>query len=178
MQRILHILQFLLARDIGPYFAMLGQEYVTPPLHGADDFRDFNVRYDRPVADLVHDAGGRFHVHCHGPLQSVLSDFIELGADVLHPIEAPPLGDVTAKEAKQTFRNRVCIEGNVQIGDMYTEDPDTIRSLTAELIHDAFGDGKGLIVCPTASPYVPEMSERCFENYAALVAVVTSWHNR
>ena len=169
------LVQFLAGRGVGPYFAILGQEYVTPPLHGPQDFAEFCVRYDRAIADAVHEAGGFLHVHCHGPLQAVLAAFIDLGADVLHPIEPPPMGDVTAKEAKTVLRGRVCIEGNIQIGDMYTHTADAVRAQVERLIEDAFDDAKGLIVCPTASPYVPEMTPQCYDNYAALVDVVVNW---
>ena len=173
--KMLHILKYVLSRNVGPYYAMLGQEYVTPPLHGPQDFYDFNVQYDRPIADLIHDAGGLLHVHSHGPVKDVLPAFIELGADVLHPLEAPPLGDVTPKIAKEALRGKVCIEGNVQIGDMYTLTADEIRQQVEDLIRDAFDDHAGLIVCPTASPYIPEMSQQCYENYAALVDTVVNW---
>ena len=115
------------------------------------------------------------HVHSHGPLKDVLPAFIDLGADILHPLEAPPMGDVTPKMAKEAFRDKVCIEGNIQIGDMYEKRPEEIRAMVTALIEDTFDDRKGLIVCPTASPYVPEMSQQCHDNYAALVDVVTHW---
>ena len=174
-REILHRLDFLIAQGAGPYFAILGHEYVAPPLHGREDFFAFNVEYDRPIAERIHEAGGLLHVHCHGPLKAVIDGFVDLGADVLHPIEAPPMGDLSAKEAKAALRGRVCIEGNIQIGDMYDQTPENIREQAAALIQDAFGDGKGLILCPTASPFVPEMTPRCLENYAALVDIVTNW---
>ena len=177
MDHLVHILKFLLRQGVGPYFAILGQEYITPPLHGPRDFYDFNVQYDHPISDLIHEAGGYLHVHCHGPLKDVLPGFVELGADILHPIEPPPLGDVTPEMAKQALRDRVCIEGNIQIGDMYTASAQAIKEMVVSLIEDAFDDHKDLIVCPTASPYVPEMTPQCYENYAALVDVVTDWQD-
>ncbi|MBN2312152.1 MAG: hypothetical protein JXR94_24450, partial [Candidatus Hydrogenedentes bacterium] len=178
LDQMLAVARYLVGAGVGPHFALLGQEYVAPPLHSPRDFAEFNVRYDRQIADGVHEAGGRLHVHCHGPLKAVLPQFLDLGADVLHPIEAPPMGDVTPAMAKEVFRGRTCIEGNIQIGDMYTETPEGIRAAAEGLIRDAFDDGGGLIVCPTASPYVPEMSRQCYDNYAALVEVVANWPGR
>jgi len=43
-----------------------------------------------PIIDLIHDAGGCIHVHCHARVKQVLPDFVEMGVDVLHPFEAPP----------------------------------------------------------------------------------------
>ncbi|HUV06609.1 MAG TPA: uroporphyrinogen decarboxylase family protein [Spirochaetia bacterium] len=168
------LVRYLLERGIGPYFAMSGEEYLVPPLHGREDFFDFNVRYDRPITDLVHDAGARVHVHCHGSIESVIDGFVALGADVLHPFEAPPLGDITPKKAKEALRGKVTLEGNIQIGDMYGKHPGEIRDQVRDLIADGFEDHRGLIVCPTASPYIPGAGERCTPNYRAMVEAVLS----
>jgi hypothetical protein len=162
----------LVEAGIGPYFGIAGQEYITPPLHGPRDFYDFNVVYDKPIADLIHDAGGLFHVHSHGRIKGLLKYFIELGADVLHPLEAPPMGNITMSEAKQELKDRVCIEGNVQIGDMYRSTAEEIKQMAEELIRDAFYDSKGLIVCPTASPYIPVLDDQGLMNYMTLINTV------
>ncbi len=36
-------------------------------------------------------------------------------------------------------------------------------------------DGKNLIVCPTASPYIRGAGKRCFEQYNAMIDAVLSW---
>jgi hypothetical protein len=142
--------KFLLGAGVGPRFSMLGEEYIVPPLHGPSDFADFNGRYDKPIIDLVHDAGGRMHIHSHGSIKAVFHGFIDMGVDVLHPFEPPPQGDILAREAKSLARGRMCLEGNIQIHRMYEATPEELRVETEQLIRDAFDDGKGLIVCPTA----------------------------
>ncbi len=64
------------------------EEMVAPPLHGRQDFIDFNVRYDRAIADRIHAAGGRLNVHCHGSVKSIIDCFPELGADCLVQYQA------------------------------------------------------------------------------------------
>ncbi len=98
---------------------MLGQEYSVPPLHGPKDFSDFNTRYDKPIIDLIHDAGGRVHVHSHGSIKSMFQGFVDMGADVLHPFEPLPLRDIIACEAKTFARDKMCLEGNIPIHRMY-----------------------------------------------------------
>jgi len=168
----IRLVKYLLAHNVGPYFCTLGQEYIVPPLHGRRDFFDFNVRYDRPITDLIHEAGGRIHIHSHGSIKTVLDGFIELGADVLHPFEAPPMGDITPREAKDVVRGKVTIEGNLQIADMYESSPENIREQTEALLKDAFDDHKGLIICPTASPYLVGEGKRCTANYLAMIDTV------
>jgi hypothetical protein len=175
MNVILNSLKLLLAHGIGPFFSMAGEEYVVPPLHGPRDFYDFNVRYDKPIVDLIHDAGGRIHVHCHGRIRAVLKGFVELGVDVLHPFEGPPLGDITPREAKAIVGDRICLEGNIQIHNMYDHTPEEIRAETEALIADVFVDRRGLIVSPTASPYIRGRGEDCYPQYEAMIGTVVNW---
>jgi hypothetical protein len=172
MSIMLEVVAFLLDSGIGPFFSMLGEEYIVPPLHGPKDFVDFNVRYDKPIIDRIHDGGGRVHVHSHGSIKSVFQGFIDMGADVLHPFEPPPQGDITAREAKDAARGKLCLEGNIQIYRMYEATPDDIRRETAHLIDTAFDDHRGLIVCPSASPYIPGQGDICFPQYKAMVDTV------
>lgn len=175
MNLVLRLLNYLLERKIGPYFSMSGEEYVAPPLHSPEDFNDFNLRYDKPIADKIHEAGCRLHIHCHGRLKKIMRSFLELGPDVLHPIEPPPMGDITAAEAKAILRDQICIEGNLQIAAMYENTPAQIAEETKTLIADAFGDRKNLIVSPSASPYIHGQGEACLEQYRAMIETVLNW---
>lgn len=175
LQIILNALKFLLSHKVGPYFCMCGEEYITPPLHGPGDFNDFNVKYDRPIIDLIHEAAGRIHIHCHGRIKQVFQGFLDMGVDVLHPFEAPPMGDITAVEAKAQAHGKLCLEGNIQINSLYEHTPDAIRAETETLIRDAFADRRGLIVCPTASPYIRGAGGRCFEPFKTMIDTVVNW---
>jgi len=175
MDALVRRVTFLLDGGVGPFFAMAGEECVVPPLHGPRDFTDFNVRYDTPIIDLIHDSGGRVHIHCHGSIRAVLQGFIDMEVDVLHPFEPPPQGNITAREAKDIVRGRMCIEGNIQINRMYEASPDDVRHETEQLIADAFDDGKGLIVCPTASPYVRGQGEQAFPRFKAMIDTVLAY---
>jgi len=175
LQIVMNRLKFFISQKIGPYFSMLGEEYIVPPIHSPADFRDFNMRYDQPIIDLIHEAGGRIQIHSHGLMQRVLSLFVEMGTDVLHPFESAPQGDISATEAKSVARGRMCLEGNIQIHRMYEANPEAIREETENLIRDAFDDRCGLIVSPTASPYIRGLGEICFPQYQALIDTVRNW---
>jgi len=172
---IINRLKFLLSKKIGPFFSMLGEEMIVPPLHGPDDFYEFNVKYDKPIIDLIHNSGGRIHIHCHASIKKVFAGFIEMGTDVLHPFEAPPMGDILPNEAKELARDKLCLEGNIQIDRMYNATPQQIREETQLLIQDVFDDHKGLIVSPTASPYIYGKGEDCFPQYKAMIDTVLQW---
>ncbi|MFB3893456.1 MAG: uroporphyrinogen decarboxylase family protein [Phycisphaerae bacterium] len=172
MNVLLARLKFVLGLGVGPYFQMLGQEMIVPPLHGPADFDDFNVRYDKPIIDAIHNAGGRLHVHCHSKIAKVMKAFVNVGVDVLHPFEPPPMGDITARQAKEIARGRMCLEGNIQIADMYEKPPADIRAHVEQLIRDAFDDHRGLIVCPSASLYQFGKGEQAFPQVKAMVDTV------
>lgn len=175
MNQMLEKVRRLNEVGVGPFFSMLGEEFIVPPLHGPRDFNDFNVRYDKPIIDEVHNGGGRIHIHCHGSIRAVFQGFVDMGADVLHPFEPPPLGNITAAEAKELARGRICLEGNIQINRMYETSREEIRAETEALIRDAWDDRKGLIVSPTASPYIRGQGEACFPQYEALIDTVLNW---
>lgn len=171
----MNCVKFLLESNVEPYFSMEGEEMIVPPLHGPDDFYDFNVKYDKPIIDLIHNSGGKVHIHCHGSVKKVLKGFIDMGVDVLHPFEAPPMGDIKPSEAKNMIRGKICYEGNIQIDAMYDHTPEQIREETEILIKEVFDDHKGLIVCPTASPYIIGKGDVCFNQYKSMVDAVINW---
>jgi hypothetical protein len=175
MEVLQRTIRWLTGQGLGPYFDMEGEEYLVPPLHSPKDFQEFCVGYDKPVIDVIHETGGRIHVHCHGRVGSVFTGFLEMGADVVHPFEPPPMGDSTARQAKAVARGRLCLEGNIQIADFYEKTPDQIRRQTQELIADAFDDRRGLIVCPSASPYMPNQGQACLAQYQAMVETVVEF---
>ena len=91
------------------------------------------------------------------------------------PLNLPPQGDIHASEAKTFARDKMCLEGNIQIHRMYETTAEKIREETEQLIKDVFDDGKGLIVCPTASPYIRGKGNVCFPQYKAMIDTVLKW---
>jgi len=157
-----------LAAKMPIVFTYTGPESAVPPLHGPDDFRDFVARYDSLLHDAMHAMGGYVRVHCHGSVGQVLADFAAMGADQLHPVEAPPMGDVTLAEAKRLTGGRVTLEGNIQIANIIEDDTNAFAELVAATIEEGKPGGR-FCLCPTASPYQVELSERTVRNYLTLI---------
>ncbi|UCH11410.1 MAG: hypothetical protein JSU61_05855 [Fidelibacterota bacterium] len=158
----------LLAAQVGPVFATLGMEQATPPWLSTDDFRAYVTGYDQRLWAPILEEGGVIHVHCHGNLRDVIPDFISMGAGCLHPVEAPPMGDIQLSEAKAMMAGRICIEGNIQLDDLYTKDEDYIREVVRTAVRDA-ADRGGFVLCPTASPIPPVLEDKVLGNYLALI---------
>jgi len=74
------------------------------------------------------------------------------------------MGDVTPADAKRRVGDRLCILGNLQIGDMMTRPPHEIKQQVRQLRQQI---GNGLIVTTSATPYEVPMSQRLLENYQA-----------
>jgi len=107
----------------------VGPELFIPPLLSPADFDCFCFKPDKKLIDLIHDAGGYVWVHCHGKVRGFIGRFVEMGCDMLNPIEPPPMGDITLREAFAMVDGKMALEGNIQIGDVMTASADEIRHL-------------------------------------------------
>jgi hypothetical protein len=162
------LIKALLEDNVGPVFSTLGMEQAVPPWFRESDFDEFVTYYDERLWSMIRNEGGLLHVHCHGNLKKTAEKFIIMGANCLHPVESPPMGDLELREAKKIFDGKICIEGNIQIDDIYREDEEGIRELVRIAISDAGRDG-GFVLCPTASPIPPILEDKILQNYLALI---------
>jgi hypothetical protein len=168
-ERTRDFLKQQLAADVGPLFGYVGPELCIPPLASPRDCRDFVVDYDKPLIDLIHDAGGICWMHCHGKMGPVIELFAEMGVDALNPIEPPPMGDVTLAQAKQRVGDRMALEGNIEQGDFYRVTPDEMDALVRTAIRQG-APGGGFVLCPTSSPWQSARADQTIiDNYAAFV---------
>ena len=74
---------------------------------------------------------------------------MDMGIDVLNPLEPPPLGDVNLEEAIKEVGNGMGLEGNIEISSLLLGKQDEVR----ELIYTLAMEGKKserFIMCPSA----------------------------
>jgi len=90
------------------------------------------------------------------------------GVDALYPVECEPFGDTTLVDFRKRLGNRIAIEGDTQKADLIDNTPEYIDAEVKKTIEEAGADG-GLILAPSASPYLREMSDRALANYKAFV---------
>jgi uroporphyrinogen-III decarboxylase len=113
------------------------------------EFEEFVYDIDKPICDLIHNAGCHIWMHCHGRVGKLLERFMDMGIDVLNPIEPPPLGDVTLKQAVKIIGKGMGLEGNIEIQTLLMDSREVVR----EKIHTAAEEGKlsgRFILCPSA----------------------------
>jgi len=162
-----------LHRQMPLLFFHTGAEIVAPPIHGPADFHDFCTRYDTQLHAAIHEAGGRIRVHCHGRLGRILEEFIAAGVDILQPVEPPPEGDVLLEDAKRRIGHDMLIEGNLQFSRLATDPPHEFRCLVERTVAAGKPGGR-FILCPTASPYWPQLPQLALTNYRTMVNVALS----
>lgn len=168
-EAILRQVKVYLAHGIGDAYGYVGPELCIPPLAGPAEFAEFVTAYDKPLIDLIHDAGKLVWVHCHGDMHPVLEDFVEMGVDCLNPIEPPPMGRLTLAEAKARCAGRMCLEGGVQNGDFDLVGPARMVEITEAAI--AQGKPGGCYILGTTSTPTTwvNLSERHIANHRAFV---------
>ncbi|MBR5681446.1 MAG: hypothetical protein IKX19_12415, partial [Clostridia bacterium] len=132
-----------------PIFCWVGPEVFIPPLMGPKDFDDFVYRYDKPICDLIHERGGYVWVHCHGRVRKFLDRFIEMGVDVLNPLEPGPNGDIDLRETAAAYAGRIGLEGNIEIQELLLSSRERIASLIDDCVEAGAPSGR-FILCPSA----------------------------
>jgi uroporphyrinogen-III decarboxylase len=167
-ERVLDAVDFLLARGVGPVLATHGSEQIAPPMHSPDTHREFVLSSFKELCARIHAKGCLLHVHCHNKLNALLEDFVATGWDVLHPLEPPPMGDIVLADAKRRVGAQLCLEGNLQIGDLYAAPTEAVVKLVEEAVRDG-KPGGGFILCPSASPHTPTLSHLTVSNYLAMI---------
>jgi Uroporphyrinogen decarboxylase (URO-D) len=157
-------LRFLLERDIKPIYLFGGPEYAAPPLMGPDHFKKFVALFDTELIELIHSHDAMVIMHCHGSVKKVLPMIREMRPDGLHPVEGPPMGDVTLKEARELLGPEICMIGNIQIGDLYSDSGEEIDAKVKVAIEEG-APGGAFILGITASQYSIDFSEKLLQNY-------------
>jgi uroporphyrinogen-III decarboxylase len=157
-------LEYVLKAGLGPAFWFGGSEQATPPMMGPKMYDEFVVAYDSGLMDLVHSHGGLVHVHCHGKVSGVLDRLLDMGTDMLDPVEPPPDGDITMVEAKRRVDGRMTLLGNIEFRELEFSGPSRIRELVRAAIVEGGADRVHLY--PTATPIEP-LTQRYRDNALA-----------
>ena len=163
-ERIKHHLRYMLERGVKPAYWFGGPEFATPPLMGPQQFKKFVVPFDTELIELVHAYDALVVMHCHGRVKKVLPMIRKMRPDGLHPIEGPPMGDVTLKEARELLGPRLCVIGNIQIGDMYTDSAEEIDAKVEAAIREG-GPAGAFILNLTASQYSNDFPDKLLRNF-------------
>jgi uroporphyrinogen decarboxylase len=129
---------FLVISDLG------GQ---SGPMISLDMFREFIAPYLKEMADCIHGFGARALYHSCGAIGPFIPDLIELGIDVLDPIQ-PVNTDMFPETLKSNYQGQLCFHGGIDMQHLLPKGtPDEIRR-EAERYCSVLGAEGGYILCP------------------------------
>lgn len=169
-----YFLEEMLKKGVGPLFRFSGAEACTPPYLPNRLFDQYVTRYDKELIRLIHDHGQFARVHSHGKVRTVLPNLLEMEADALDPLEAPPSGDVELWEAKEICKDRICLFGNIQLKDLEFLPPERMREMMRKCIEEG-KPGGNFVALPTATPLNEPLSARTEENFRIFVDMVLEY---
>ena len=119
--------------------------------------------YSRELIRTFKDMGITTFYHSCGSIVPVIEDFIEMGLDILDPIQ-PKAAGMDAEELKKQFGDKLTFHGGIDEQELLPRGtPEDVRREVRRFIR-IFGDDGGYIVCP-AHAIQPDTP---VENIAAL----------
>jgi uroporphyrinogen decarboxylase len=132
----------------------------TGPMISPEAYRTHFFPKYKKIADRLHADDRIFLMHSDGDLWQILPDLIDVGLDVLQPID-PTCMDIA--RVKREYGDQLCLVGNVSNEMLRAASPEEVRDHCRNLIREVGpGGGYGL----GSGNSVPAWSS--FENYQAM----------
>lgn len=149
----------------GVLFYTAGPEIATPPMLSPEVFANFVVPYHRELVRILHDAGHRVALHCHGRVREVFDSAVACGFDAIEPLEPPPQGDITLPELIARADGRIALMGYVQDQEFHLAEPGHF-SRVVDTIAGWLGDRTGYVMTPTCTPFQHPPTATFVRNYS------------
>jgi uroporphyrinogen decarboxylase len=116
-------------------------------LIGPDQWREFIKPRLQTIVEFGHQHGYKVMLHSDGAIRTIILDLIEIGFDVLNPIE-PEARGMHPAGIKLDFGDQLVIHGAVSSHNLALADPDQIRAEVVNLMENV-APGGGFILCPS-----------------------------
>ena len=145
---------------IGAVWAIDDIAFGTGPIIMPEVYREFVFPCYHDMAIMCHKKDRPFIMHSDGDLTSLMPDLIDIGIDVLHPID-PTCMDIY--KMKKEYGERICLCGNVSNELLQKGTPLEVENQVKTLLQDIAPGGGYLLA---AGNSVPAWAK--FENYMAL----------
>lgn len=171
MERQRVIYAWTLKHRLAEVYFMVGSELASPPMFSRTTFLNWIVPYAQELIANIHRAGCRVIQHYHGQIGLILPDFLTMGADALHTIEEPPIGDCTLEQAFHVVGDRLGLIGCIQYDCFREYTPDRMRAAARDQLRRT--QGQRFMLAPSAGPFDPEPSARVIDNYLAFLQVAS-----
>ena len=160
-----------LEREMADVYFMVGSELAAPPMVGIDTFRKWIVPFAKELTAMIHGCGKHVIQHYHGQIKHILPYFTEMGADAVHTIESPPVGNCTISEAYDTVADKITLIGNIQYDDFRSMTTEQMRKAVNALLDEVAS--RRFILSPSAGPYDADVDAQFISNYETFIK--TGW---
>jgi uroporphyrinogen-III decarboxylase len=160
----------------GHLWRVVGSEYASEPFLPPRLYREYEVRYTRPMVDIIHKYGGFARLHSHGRLKNILPDIVGMGVAGLDPIEPPPQGDVELIDVRREYGQDMVLFGNIEAAWIETLPPPAFEARVAQALREGtYGQGRGFVLHPSACPYGRRISADVMANYETMVRLAKAY---
>ncbi len=117
------------------------------PLISLPMFRQFVAPYLKEMVDLIHGLGGKAMFHSCGKIDSFIPDLIDLGVDVLDPIQ-PAGTEMQPENLKRRFGPQLTFHGGMDMQELLPFASPGKIELEARRYCEVLGDQGGYILGP------------------------------
>ena len=154
----------------GHLWRVVGSEYASEPFLPSRLYAEYEVRYTRPMVEMIHKYGGFARLHSHGRLKNILHHIIDMGVVGLDPVEPPPQGDMALIDVRRQVGKQMVLFGNIEASDIeMLPPPEFEKRVVRALREGTAGEGRGFVLHPSACPYGRQISADVMANYETMV---------
>ena len=107
-------LETIMSYDVDMVRLALGVGSKDGPMCSRQMLQEFQYPYLRRQIDLIKAGAGIANLHIDGNITSLIGDFIEMGVDVLNPIE-PCDGKQDIYDIKKQYGDKITLHGNIDV---------------------------------------------------------------
>lgn len=110
-------------------------------------FRTYIKPRTAKFVELAHHHGAKFMFHSCGAIRPLIDDLIEIGVDILDPLQAAAKG-MEPEVLKERFGDRICLHGGIDTQYLLPQgSPDEVAAEVRRRC-DILGEGGGYILAP------------------------------
>lgn len=154
---------FFMTDDIGTQKA---------PFFSLDIFREFFKPYYKRLIDKAHELGTHFWLHSCGNIEIFIPELIDIGLDVLHPIQKNTMDE---REIARKYGDRICIWAGIDVQRLMAfGTPDEVRSEVRFLL-DTYWRPEGGLMLTMGNGSTEDWK---MENMEALYEAALEWRRQ
>lgn len=149
---------------LGEDWGMQDRLMISPAM-----WREWFKPHYKTIFDAIHSLGMDVWMHSCGRVDDIIADLIEVGLDVLHPLQ---YGCVDWETISHRFRGSVCFCGSVDVTHILVNGSGRDIVDHVQQIVDLFGSSNGGLILAPANTIMPETP---LENIKTLLETIEKY---